>query len=81
MNFYIQLQKATNIKRDEDGIPYSWKACETIVDFTDPLAFAEYVDDNISSLANVVPFTGSANLLMQANAYIANKLKEAKVLV
>jgi hypothetical protein len=80
VSFYIKLQKAKDILRDEEGYPYAWTGGETIAEFTDPNKALAYVEENLKDLVDAVFFTGSASLLMNANSYLATKLKEADLI-
>lgn len=79
-DFYITLDRATNIKRDADGVPFAWKGGKKIAEFSDPEKLKEYVTDNIGDLVDVVAFTGSATLLNAVNSFIATELKKAGLL-
>lgn len=77
---YIMLQRATDITRDEQGTATSWRGTgETLATFTKADDFIKYVEDNAADLKDVIAFTGSASLLLQANAIIADKAKKAGV--
>lgn len=80
MSFYLTIQKAKNIKRDEDGFPYSWTSGKQIAEFRDAEKFMDYVRANIKTFKSAVAFTGSASLLTSANGFITNELKKAGLL-
>lgn len=73
----ILIQEATEINRDNDGYPYSWKSGNTLFTATTSKEFYDFVDA-LKDYSNIVAFTGSASNLMTANAYIAHKLKESQ---
>lgn len=80
MSFYLELHRATRIRRREDGRPYMWKTCELVEKFNDPLKFVDYVRDNAKKLKNVVAVCGSASRSANTNGLIANELKRAGIL-
>lgn len=78
--FYLELHKAQNILRDEDGTPYSWRGGKLIKKFRNAVEFLDYVRDHAKELRNAVVFTSSASLIATSNAYLASELKKAGVL-
>jgi hypothetical protein len=79
-DFYLELHKAKDIVRDEDGRPYSWRKGVEIETFRKPADFLDYVQAHGKELKNVVAFTGSSTLLNTANSIIADQAKKAGVL-
>lgn len=80
MGFYLTLDRATDIKRNDAGVPWTWKGGKQIMAFTSWLAYETYVTKNIKKLADAVAFTGSASLLQTANSFLASELKKAGLL-
>jgi hypothetical protein len=78
--FWLRLEHATKIERDEDGRPWTWRSGETIAEFRNPEAFKAYVVEHINELKNAAAFTGSASLIVGANAYLGEQLKKAGVI-
>lgn len=76
----LELRKATNIKRTEEGMPFGWRSGELIAVFNSGQAFKSYVQKNIQYLKNAIAFTGNAQLLTDANNFIAGELKHAGML-
>ena len=80
MSFYLELHKATQIRRDDSGMATSWRGGKLIKKFTMPLEFVDYVRANADKLKDAVAFTGSASLIVTANALIAaDELKKVGV--
>lgn len=75
------IQKATDIKRNDDGTPFAWTAGEVVKTFRNTDEFIDYVKDNINDLADCVVLSGSASLIGMGNAYLARELKQVNKLV
>jgi len=80
MSFYLELQKATEIKRASDGSAYTWRKVRVIETFKTASEYLEYVQVHIQELKHAVAFSGSAGLSASANMYLADQLKKAEVL-
>ncbi len=76
MSFYLELQKASHIQRDVNGIPFAWRGGRVVQSFHNPNEFLDYVREHRSELKNTVAFTGSASLIASANAYLSSELKK-----
>jgi hypothetical protein len=75
----ITLDRVTDVKRHEDGTPWTWKFAGVIAKFNSADEAVAYVDDHIAELPeDCTFFTGSASLLHTLNSYLAKKQQEAK---
>lgn len=79
---YTEIREAENIKRDEDGYPYSFglKRDGEVIPFATKEEYQSYVDKNYRSLKSRIAFSPGATSLTGANWYLATKLKEKGVL-
>lgn len=80
MSFYLELHRAKDLLRDEQGYPYYWRTREVVTEFNDPSNFIAYVQNNIRRLKNVVAFSGSASQIASANQFITDQLKKERLL-
>lgn len=76
----LELRKATSIRRSKDGAPFSWTLGGVIASFSRPQDFKQHVQQNIESLRDAVAFTGNAQLLSDANNFLAGELKRVGAL-
>jgi hypothetical protein len=80
MPVYVELHKATEIERDLDGVPWTYKFKELIGKFNNPDNFVAYVKENIKDLVDAVAFSGSASTIVGANTLLGQELKKAGLL-
>lgn len=76
----LELRNATSIKRNDDGLPFSWRLGGIIASFDRPQYFKQYVEHNAASLKDAIVFTGNAQLLLSANSFLVSELKRVEAL-
>lgn len=78
--FYLELYEAKGIRRDQNGVAWTWTNAKKIETFVDADKFMDYVTKNRKNMLNVVAFSGGALLTTSANTIIADQLKIEGVL-
>ena len=81
MRSFLILQRAKNIKRHDDGTPWSWQSLDEIAQFKSIDSFIKYVENHIKELgADVVCVSGSGSLITSTNQFLAEQQRKAGVL-